>query len=45
MEHTLAEKTILEHINHPFLVGLDYAFQTDQKIYFVMEFMQGGELF
>lgn len=26
LEHTLAEKTILEHINHPFLVGLEYAF-------------------
>ena len=45
LEHTLAEKTILEHINHPFLVGLEYAFQTEQKIYFVLEFMQGGELF
>ena len=45
LEHTLAEKSILEHINHPFLVGLEYAFQTDQKIYFVLEFMQGGELF
>lgn len=45
LEHTLAEKLILSHVNHPFLVGLEYAFQTDERIYFVMEFMKGGELF
>lgn len=45
LEHTKAEKLILQHINHPFLVGLEYAFQTPEKLYFVMEFMQGGELF
>jgi serum/glucocorticoid-regulated kinase 2 len=30
---------------HPFLVGMDYVFQTDQKIFFVMRFVRGGELF
>lgn len=45
LEHTRAEKNILSYISHPFLVSLQYAFQTDQKIYFVMEFMRGGELF
>jgi serum/glucocorticoid-regulated kinase 2 len=45
LEHTKAEKAILQHINHPFLVGLEYAFQTESKLYFVLEFMQGGELF
>ncbi len=45
LEHTKAEKRILTHVNHPFLVGLEYAFQTPGKLYFVMEFMAGGELF
>ncbi len=45
LEHTMAEKIILSYINHPFLVSLKYAFQTDDKIYFIMEFMKGGELF
>lgn len=45
LEHTRAEKLILSHVNHPFLVSLQHAFQTDQKLYFVMEFMKGGELF
>ena len=30
---------ILEHVNHPFLVGLAYAFQTSNKLYFIMNFM------
>jgi serum/glucocorticoid-regulated kinase 2 len=45
LEHTKAEKMILQHMNHPFLVSLEYAFQTPAKLYFVMEFMAGGELF
>jgi hypothetical protein len=30
---------ILEHVNHPFLVNLAYAFQTPNKLYFIMQFM------
>lgn len=45
IEHTKTEKMILEHVNHPFLVNLAYAFQTPEKIFFVMQFMRGGELF
>lgn len=40
LEHTKAEKMILEHVNHPFLVNLVYAFQTPSKIYFIMQFMR-----
>lgn len=29
----------------PFIVKLHYAFQTDAKLYFVMDFCNGGELF
>ncbi len=36
IEHTKTEKMILEHVNHPFLVNLVYAFQTPEKIFFVM---------
>jgi len=45
LEHTKTEKMILQHVNHPFIVGLEFAFQTPDKLYFVMEFMKGGELF
>jgi len=31
--------------DHPFLVGMNYVFQTESKIFFVMRFVRGGELF
>jgi serum/glucocorticoid-regulated kinase 2 len=45
LDSTLLEKEILLKANHPFLVGMEYVFQTDQKIFFVMKFIRGGELF
>ena len=45
MEHIQTEKEILQNGNHPFLVNLEYAFQNESKLYFVMNFMKGGELF
>lgn len=45
VEHTRTEKAILQHVNHPYLVKLEYAFANPSKIYFVMEYMKGGELF
>lgn len=45
IESTLLEKKILESIDHPFLVGLIFCFQTEDRVYFVMPFLRGGELF
>ena len=45
LEHTKTEKMILTYITHPFLVNLVYSFQDPTKIYFVMQFMKGGELY
>jgi hypothetical protein len=30
---------------HPFLVGMRYVFHSTTKIFFVMKFIRGGELF
>lgn len=38
------EKNVLEQVNHPFIVGMEYCFSTDVKIYFVSKFYRGGEL-
>jgi len=43
--HTKAEKTILAKIQHPFIIKLHWAFQTDQKLYMVLDYINGGELF
>lgn len=45
IEQIKTEKDILERVRHPFLVGLEYCFHSPSRIYFVMKFMQGGELF
>jgi serine/threonine protein kinase len=45
VDHTKAERQILKTLNHPFLMGLRYAFQTETKLYLVMDFFKGGELF
>ncbi|KAI9137557.1 v-akt murine thymoma viral oncogene-like 3 transcript variant 1 [Paraphysoderma sedebokerense] len=45
IEHVLAENRVLQTLDHPFLVKLHYAFQTRDRLYFVMEYIRGGELF
>lgn len=41
-EHTQSERYILENIKSPFVVQLHYAFQTPDKLFLVLDFMQGG---
>lgn len=45
IEATKLERDILMTISHPFLVGMDFVFQNDFRIYFVMPFIIGGELY
>ncbi|KAL4499812.1 hypothetical protein ABPG72_015161 [Tetrahymena utriculariae] len=45
IEATILEKTILLKSSHPFIVQLKYCIQTEKKIYLIMEYIQGGELF
>ena len=43
--HTMTERSILEALVSPFIVEMSFAFQTEDKLYFVMEYCSGGELF
>jgi protein-serine/threonine kinase len=45
VEHTQAERNVLQIVKHPFIVELIAAFQTPKKLHFVLEFCAGGELF
>jgi serine/threonine protein kinase len=46
IESTKSERTILELVNrHPFIVNLYYAFQDHEKLYLILEYASGGELF
>ena len=43
--HARAERDILLNIEHPFIVKLNYAFQTNDKLYMILDYVNGGELF
>ncbi|KAK6337806.1 serine/threonine protein kinase psk1 [Orbilia brochopaga] len=45
IEQTKTERAILESVRHPFVVKLFFAFQDHQKLYLILEYAQGGELF
>ncbi|XP_040573796.1 ribosomal protein S6 kinase 2 beta isoform X1 [Lepeophtheirus salmonis] len=42
---TKKERDILAEIEHPFMVKLYYAFQTEGKLYLILDFLRGGDLF
>lgn len=44
-QHTKSERNILEFVAHPFIVTLHYAFQSNAKLYLILEYLPGGELF
>lgn len=45
IQQTKTEKEILESVRHPYIVKLFYALQDHDKLYLILEYAQGGELF
>ena len=45
VEHTKTERRVLGYTKHPNIVSLHYAFQSRSKLYFVLDYCAGGELF
>lgn len=44
--HIMSERNVLlQNLRHPFLVGLHYSFQSRDKLYFVLDYANGGEMF
>lgn len=45
IENTQNEKKILLNLEHPFLLGMSYVIQNDLRIYFFLDFIEGGNLY
>jgi protein-serine/threonine kinase len=45
IEHTNTERSILSTFTHPFIVKMYASFQTSDKLYMCLEFVNGGEMF
>eukprot|EP00992_Anisonema_acinus_P000085 TRINITY_DN10026_c0_g1_i1.p1 TRINITY_DN10026_c0_g1~~TRINITY_DN10026_c0_g1_i1.p1 ORF type:complete len:334 (+),score=62.82 TRINITY_DN10026_c0_g1_i1:83-1084(+) len=45
VEHILAEASILGSIRHPFIVNMMKTFQDEKRLYIVLEYVVGGEMF
>lgn len=45
IERTRTERKVLSVVDHPFIMKLHYAFQTEDKLYLVLDYCPGGELF
>ncbi|GMH57331.1 hypothetical protein TrLO_g5936 [Triparma laevis f. longispina] len=44
-KHVLSEINVMSVINHPFIVDMIGHFQDESRVYIVLEYVQGGELF
>ena len=45
IENVQAEREILTKVKHPFIVTMHCSFQTREKLFIIMDFLAGGELF
>ena len=45
IESLMVEKLILLQIKHPFIISMEHVYAKATRIYFIMQFVQGGELF
>ncbi len=43
--HTVTERNVLTRLRHPFIVSLRYSFQTTERLFLVLDYASGGELF
>ena len=44
LKNIQTEKKIMEQINYPFIMKLDYAFQTQKRLFLFTQFMSGGDI-
>ena len=45
VDHIKTERNILVSADHPFIIKLYFSFQNERKLFFVLDYCPGGELF
>jgi len=44
VKYARTERNVLSYTKHPFIVGLNYAFQTKEKLFLLLDYCPGGDL-
>mmetsp|Transcript_25117 Transcript_25117/g.38928 ORF Transcript_25117/g.38928 Transcript_25117/m.38928 type:complete len:130 (+) Transcript_25117:2323-2712(+) len=44
VRYAKTERDVLSYMRHPFIVNLNYAFQTKTKLFLILDFCPGGDL-
>ena len=44
IRYAMTERNVMSVIKHPFIVSLRYSFQTDNKLYLILDYCPGGSL-
>ena len=44
IKYAKTERNVLSYIKHPFIVSLNYAFQTPEKLFLILDYCSGGDL-
>ncbi len=44
IRYALTERKIMALVDHPFVIKLNYSFQTEDKLYMVLDYCPGGDL-
>ncbi|KAI3385553.1 hypothetical protein SNEBB_008533 [Seison nebaliae] len=45
IDHTLNERRLLNYVNHPFVVKINFTFKDNSNLYIALEYLSGGDLF
>lgn len=44
MKYAVTERNVMSKMNHPFIVNLNYAFQTPLKLFLILDYCPAGDL-
>lgn len=44
VRYAMTERNVLCLAKHPFIVGINYAFQSSQRLYLILDYCPGGDM-